>query len=76
MDLFKKSTILILLVISTLAVTESAVLLSEDQRMEPKDISDKSQLSATQNETYITATKIETDPLWYFRHWLKKRFFG
>jgi hypothetical protein len=67
MDLFKKSTILILLVISTFAVTESAVLLSEDQRMEPKDISDKSQLSATQNENYITATKlkVESDASWY-----------
>lgn len=70
------STILILLVISTFAMTESAVLLSQDQLKGPEDTSDRSQPSATQNEDYITKLNVERDASWYLRYILIGSLFG
>lgn len=70
MDLIKLSAIIIL-VISALALTQSAVILTEDYKLKAHEENTNDQrLSTTtqkEQENYITATKlqVESDASWF-----------
>ena len=70
MHLIKLSAIIIL-VISALALTQSAVILTEDYKLKaPEENTNDQRLSTTtqkEQENYITATKlqVESDASWF-----------